>query len=446
MSRNLIRETIRGDATWTCPAGVKSLRIAIVRSLGFQVSHGSSFAHAIAADGRLYGQGLNANGQLGVGDVVDRSIPILVVGGVIWRMVSSGASSTSNHVIGVDLAGAAYAFGINTNGQLGDGTTTPRSSPVLVSGGIVARKAIAGEQSSAMVSRDGLLYTWGRNNAGQLGDGTVASRSTPNLTADLSAQWRDVAMGGAHTVALSYDGSIYSWGLNTNGQLGNGNVTARSSPVLVAFSKKFKSISAGASNSVGVTEDGDAYAWGNNTTGSCGDGTVIPKSTPTLVIGSHKWKSVRVGNGYMIGVTTEGAAYAWGANPDGRLGVGDTAARSTPTLVVGGSLWSDIAPGGNDTTGITAGGQQQGWGSNVNGALGVGNVTPTSSPVLVSSSFRWNSMLGGILVEDVVAVVPGTSYSLALFAEIVRLGSYGLYADEPASGCMPITAVLEYQG
>lgn len=447
MSRNLIREIIRGDTTWTCPAGVRSVRVSIVRDLGFQVSHGTGFAHAIGADGRLWGQGANFAGQLGVGDVVDRSTPVLVVGNIRWRMISSGASSASNHAVGLDLFGVPYAMGSNADGRLGDGTTAAKSSPVLVSGGLIGRKVVAGEQMSALVSPRGLLYAWGRNNAGQLGDGTTTSALTPILVIDATTQWRDVAMGGAHTLALKYDGSLYSWGLNTNGQLGSGTVTSRSSPVLVSFSKKFKSISAAAGISVGVTEDGDAYAWGQNTTGACGDGTVVPKSTPTLVIGSHKWKSVRVGNGYMVGVTTDGYAYAWGANLDGRLGVGDTVARSTPTLVVGGEIWNDVAPGGSDTTGITAGGQQQGWGSNVNGALGVGNVTPTSSPVLViSTSFRWNSMLGGALAEDLIAVTPGSSYSVGLFAEIVRFGAYGIYADEGASGCMPITAVLEYQG
>ncbi len=283
-----------GDGT----NAAKSSPVLVLGGLKWrQVAVGRSTI-GISSDGNAYGWGENPSGELGVGDVTSRSSPVLVLGGLKWRQVAV----TINASYGIDSNGDLYAWGNNTHGQLGVGDVIPRSSPVLVLGGLKWKE----------------LSTSGAN-------AEFVSAENPFI------------------LGITTTGDAYAWGANTNGQLGVGNTTPRSSPVLVLGGLKWKKLSAGcvgatqAPASGGITTSGDAYAWGNNVSGQLGDGTVVAKSSPVLVLGGLKWVDIAVGGGIsMTGIATNGSIYAWGSNVHGQLGLGDVVPRSSPVLVLGG--------------------------------------------------------------------------------------------------------------
>jgi hypothetical protein len=180
-----------------------------------------------------------------------------------------------------------YAWGRNGNGRLGDGTTTNRSSPVTVVGGITNWAQVsAGESHSIGLTDAGVLYAWGGNVIGQLGDGTTTARSSPVTVVGGITNWSNIEAGHYHNFGLINNGVLYAWGYNGEGQLGDGTTTQRTSPVTVVGGiTNWAQASGDVDHSLGVTASGIAYAWGRNNYGKLGDGTTTARSSPVTVIG-----------------------------------------------------------------------------------------------------------------------------------------------------------------
>ena len=351
--------------------------------------------------------GANGNGRLGDDTLTNRSSPVTVIGGITdWASVSAGGY----HSLGVTDAGIAYAWGFNSVGRLGDGTTTNRSSPVTVIGGITDWASVsAGKFHSLGITDTGIAYAWGYNSSGQLGDGTTTNRSSPVTVIGGITDWASVSAGGSHSLGVTDAGIAYAWGTNGYGRLGDGTTTSRSSPVTVIGGiTDWASVSGGRDYSLGVTATGIAYAWGRNSNGQLGDGTTTPRSSPVTVIGAiTDWASVSAGRYHSLGVTDAGIAYAWGRNDNGRLGDGTTTQRSSPVTVIGGITdWASVSGGGAHSLGVTDAGIAYAWGRNGDGRLGDGTNTDRSSPVTV---------IGGI--TDWASVSAGRYHSLGLYIQ-----------------------------
>jgi alpha-tubulin suppressor-like RCC1 family protein len=360
--------------------------------------------------------GLGTSGQLGDGTVIARSSPVTVVGGITnWSQISAGGL----HSLGITEEGILYAWGSNIGtssqaaGQLGDGTVIARSSPVTVVGGITNWSAIsAGAGFSLGVTETGIAYAWGYNSAtfgsfrGMLGDDTTINRSSPVTVVGGITNWNAVSAGSFHSLGLTDTGVLYAWGVGTDGQLGDGTVIARSSPVTVVGGiTNWSAISAGAGFSLGVTDTGILYAWGVGTNGRLGDGTVIARSSPVTVVGGiTNWSAISAGRFHSLGLTDTGVPYAWGYNQLGRLGDGTTINHSSPVTVVGGiTNWSEISAGDTHSLGLTSTGIAYAWGGGGNGVLGDETIIGKSSPITV---------VGGI--TNWSAVSAGGSHSLAI--------------------------------
>ena len=246
------------------------------------------------------------------------------------------------HSCGVTAGGAAYCWGDNSMGQLGDGAPASpwyRSSPAPVAGGLQFTMISAGVWHTCGVTTSGGAYCWGDNLFGQLGDGTTEERATPTPVAG-GLRFLRLSAGSRHTCGITTSGAAYCWGDDSNvGLLGDGKTTTTTrTPAPVAGSLTFTTLSAGPSETCGVTTSGAAYCWGYNAFGQLGDGTTTNRLIPTPVAGGLTFTAVGVGveeeTGHACGVTPGGAAYCWGAsNGAGALGDGTTTDRLVPTAV-----------------------------------------------------------------------------------------------------------------
>ena len=316
------------------------------------VSGGLSFASLSAAgahtcgltpEGDAYCWGSNVSGQLGTttsdlcgfSSLACSQPPLIVSGGLTFASLSG--------TCGLTIGGDAYCWGGNVHGKLGDGTTTDRLSPVLVSGGLSFGSLDAGSGHTCGVTTGGDAYCWGRNNNGQLGTTTSdfcgetpvdCSRIPVLVSRPLS--FASVSAGGSHTCAITPIGDAYCWGSNGNGQLGSGTTGDRLDPVLVFGGLSFTSLSAGLRHTCGVTSGGDAHCWGGNHNGQVGDGTRTDRLSPVPVSGGLSFASLSAAGAHTCGLTPEGDAYCWGLGFQGQLGNNTAGGRSSmPVSVLG---------------------------------------------------------------------------------------------------------------
>ncbi len=298
------------------------------------VSAGVAATCGVTPAGAAYCWGHNGRGELGNGTTTGSTTPVAVSGGLTFAAV--GSSNSSNFTCGVTTAGVAYCWGDNTYGELGNGTTdpvNPTTTPGAVSGGLTFASVSGGNGFACGVTTGGAAYCWGANGDGALGNGTTTASTTP-VTVSGALTFASVTAGYYGACGVTTSGAAYCWGANNVGQLGNGTTTGSTTPVAVSGGLTFKTVSGGDDSfTCGVTTGGAAYCWGNNDFGQLGNGTTTGSTTPVAVSGGLRFASVIAGYDSACGLTTAGGAYCWGANSDGELGNGTTTGSTTPVLV-----------------------------------------------------------------------------------------------------------------
>jgi alpha-tubulin suppressor-like RCC1 family protein len=304
-----------GAADHSAPVLVGSGYIAL--------SAGNFHSLAVKSDGTLWAWGYNLFGNLGDGTATNRSTPVFVGGG--YAAVAGGLF----HSLALKIDGSLWAWGNNLYGQLGDGTNASHATPVFVGSGYAAISA--GGMHSLALKIDGSLWAWGWNYYGQIGDGTTANHSSPVMVGTGFTAIATIAAGGAHSLALKSDGSLWAWGNNDSGQLGDGTTTGRLSPVKVDTG--YAAIAAGSSHSLGIKTDTNLLAWGSGSLGQLGDGTTTASRPYPFLLGSG-YSAVAAGNGHSLAIRTDGTLRAWGWNAFGQLGTGLYTDATSPQIVV----------------------------------------------------------------------------------------------------------------
>lgn len=307
-----------------------------------QIAPGLKHTCALSTSGEAYCWGKNSAGQLGDGTTSDHTTPTKVLGGLTFTTIDVGLS----HSCAVTGAGTAYCWGSNELGQLGDGSVQGTVEPSAVGGGRLFSIIRTGNQHScALQSGTGTVYCWGANYHGQIGNGAGGNSETAAVlspTAIASAKaFTQLDAGASHNCAISAN-FVYCWGWNGSGQLGStsaevcvGTRSCMRNPTRVPGTLKMSAVGLGTSHSCGLEgSTGTVSCWGNNTFGQLGDGTTTSTSAPTLISGASL-KSLRGGNGFTCGVGVNNRGYCWGINSSGTLGLGDTTNRLTPTEVPG---------------------------------------------------------------------------------------------------------------
>lgn len=263
--------------------------VAVATGLRFgNIDAGANHTCGLTAGGAPYCWGRNDRGQLGDGTNANRLMPAAVTGGLSFEIVTAGGFDIG-HTCGIIAGGAAYCWGDNERGQLGIGTTdlAPHPVPGLVSGGLTFVSLTAGLGRHTCALTDvGAAYCWGENTFGALGDGSGADKSSPVVVSG-GLVFDQLIAGGfiGHTCGLSDAGAAYCWGENERGQVGDGSTTDRSSPSAVVGGLVFASLDAGFRHTCALSTSGTLYCWGSGASGQLGTGSTSQSNVPVKVFG-----------------------------------------------------------------------------------------------------------------------------------------------------------------
>jgi alpha-tubulin suppressor-like RCC1 family protein len=346
----------------------------------------------------LWTWGSNSAAQTGTNSNITKSTPVTTFsGGTTWKQVACG----DQHTAAVKTDGTLWVWGYNFYGQLGNNTTLTRSTPVTIFSGATNWKQVAcGKNHTASVRNDGTLWSWGRNNGGQLGTSDTTDRSTPTVSYNGTADWIQVSCGYSHTSAIKADGTLWTWGDNSLGQLGTYDLTTRCTPVTTyAGETNWKQVACGNYHTAAIKTDGTLWIWGTNSAGQLGTSDTTDRSTPvTTFSGGTNWKQVACGTDFTLAIKADGTLWTWGNNSLGQLGTYDLTTRCTPvTTYAGGTNWKQSSGGGSHSAVIKSNGTLWGWGFNTTAQLGAANDTATRcTPVMTyTGGTNWKQVSSG---------------------------------------------------
>ena len=358
----------------------------------------------------LWTWGNNGVGQLGDNTTTNRSTPVTTLaGGTNWKQVGCGGNI---HAAAIKTDGTLWTWGQNLFGTLGDNTGTDRSTPVTTfAGGTNWKQVSCGTQYDMAIKTDGTLWTWGRNSYGQLGDNTTTNQTTPVTTFAGGTNWKQVSSGDRHTAAIKTDGTLWTWGRNAYGQLGDNTGPDKRTPVTTFLGgTDWKQVSSGDRHTAAIKTDGTLWTWGRANNGQLGNNiTTQNRSTPiTTFLGGTNWKQVACGGYFTAATKTDGTLWTWGSNSFGQLGVNDTNQRCTPiTTFAGGTNWKQVVCGGGFAAAIKTDGTLWTWGRNNTGQIGDNTTTNRSTPVTAfSGGTNWKQVDCGY--QHTAAITSGT--------------------------------------
>jgi alpha-tubulin suppressor-like RCC1 family protein len=314
-----------------------------------------------------------------------------------WSAVVAGAGETN---CGIRSDHSLWCWGFNDDGQIGDGTTETRARPVRIGGATTWRMIAPTYSHTCGVRTDGSLWCWGRNVDGQLGLGADDGTRTSPARVGTATDWMSVSTGGDSTCGIRTDRSLWCWGENDDGELGDGTTDERRTPVRIGAATDWARVETDATT-CGIRTTGTLWCWGSDYAGIAGGQAETAQTAPARVGTSSSWTSVGIGNGEICAVDSGlawsdvtvgrdhacalrigGQTWCWGANDSGQLGDGSFTERHSPVRVGDGTDWQSVSAGGSHTCALRTDRSLWCWGDNRATQLGV--LTPVRRPVVTT--------------------------------------------------------------
>ena len=383
--------------SWSSVSGAASYRIFISANTDMgsplvnQAVVGTSFSTGSLNTG-LYYWDVVAYDSLGNPSAASSTRSFLVSSAKDWLAVASG----DNHNIAIDSDGMLWAWGQNNHGQVGDGTTGAKSTPVRI--GTLSDRWIevgAGSNFSFAIRNDGSLWAWGANNLGQLGDGTTLDRLAPVRVSPVGETWLYVDGGQNHSVGINGNNNVYIWGDNSYGQFGDGKSVAQSLTPRYFGNNQWLKIVAGGDSTAAIYRDGTLWSFGKNDMGQLGDGTKTERDEPVMIgLSTDEWTDVDLGLTFIVAIK-EGELYGAGSNTFGQIGGSPYTERLSLTRIGTASDWSRVKAGVFTTLGIKTNRALWGLGYNQYGGLGIGTVSSQAPLTQLSSAMTWLQVASG---------------------------------------------------
>ena len=257
-------------------------------------------------------------------------------------------------------------------------------------------EASFGSEHTVAIKDDGTIWTWGRNNNGQLGNGTTENSLIPMKMGE-DEDWAKVSAGNDHTIAVKTDGTLWAWGGNVNGQLGIGTTENSLIPVQIGEDDDWTMISAGHLHATAMKADGTIWAWGYNMNGQLGIGTTAESHNPVQIGEDDDWTAVSAGWLHTMAIKDDGTLWAWGSNLEGQLGTGTQGTiTKIPEQVGSDDDWMTVSAGGKHTVAIKDDGTLWAWGVNDSGQLGIGEGEADSDiPIRIGTDDDWTMISAG---------------------------------------------------
>ena len=398
-----------------------------------QISGGYAHMLALTTNGTLFSWGRNSQNELGKG-VNLNIIPLPVV-------FQYGNSSDYSYISYSTTPcfilhnGSAMCWGYNLNGKVGDNTTEDKDVPVFISGDYNFSQ-ISGEGYgySCGLLQNGSALCWGLNSYGQLGNGTTGGESSIPVYVAGEYNFSSIHLGSYHNCGLLYNKSALCWGRNTQGQLGNGTTGGQSNiPIYVSGEYDFNSLIVGGYHNCGLLQNGSGFCWGQNTYGQLGNGSLGNGNIPKIVSGEYNFSSIHLGNTHSCGLLHNGSALCWGRNLQGQLGNGSIGGQSSvPVYVSGGYNFSALFARGITSCGLLHNGSALCWGYNNQGQLGDGTTSSSAIPLFVKSgeyNFSSIEFSFGVLTDGRIVTWGDNQYGQQALAPVFdkKIPTSGFY-------------------
>lgn len=350
-----------------------------------EISAGNRHTIAIKSDGTLWAWGKNESGELGNGSNISSNIPIQIGFENNWSKVSAGSSYNYNKGFSIAIKndGTLWAWGENSHGELGDGTTVNKNIPIQIGSDNNWIK-ISSYTHTLAIKSNGTLWSWGAAYGIVSGLGEIISAQINPTQQGTNSNWSEVSAGNLFSICKKTDGTIWAKGFNGYGQLGLSNNIGQNNFIQIGNSSDWKNIRTGDSFTLAIKNDGTLWAWGDNNYGQLGNGTNSNTNYPTQINNQTDWKDIYCGGVFSFSIKNDGTLWGWGYNYAGNLGDGTNISKNYPIQIGSNSNWKYITASKEHTLGFNVDLNLFSWGSNYWGELGNNSNTNSNSPISIS--------------------------------------------------------------